>query len=481
MAGLGAALLGAALGAAAGILVGVVAWLLARKGSPVARAKREAAEAARRPDPAEHPGPPPDYAREIQVDELGARGVEEVDIYMLEAPIAGASPAELEAQAQALAGKLPGGSSVNTPQLSNMMHAGLGAVCRLKDGGVIYRSWNMEAKSGMTSALLPSLSELKRASVTGGLKWSNKVMVVELLPDGPYAWHGPGRPAENPYWEEEKKVFSAVPVATFETFLNWARQYPEDFPLYRGCRLVKAPTRELATDDWDGASIDTESKSRVLLEANTCGSFVLRAFTHLASLGAKPLRESDGTELLVRINLASLFTKEESISPCSPPQLKRWAGQALQGLQAGQVLKCTAEAEMKAAEEAAAGKSKGWLRRRVRELRAGASSSAQLVRLRALVMNMGGRMILPAAEDPSQSYLIALDAEHMCPPAYVAVPAVGTLSYLPGRQRTLAALKAATAAIKARILGSHEDLFAVAASALHAPAPPPPAASAPPG
>ncbi len=133
------AVLGAALAALLGALVGLAAWFIARGGRPRTRPPRAAAESSSWVSPLEAP----DYAREISAAGLGVLGATEVDVYLLEAPIAGASPAELEVQARALAAKVPGGASVEPPKLNLMMHAGLGVVCRLEGGGVVYRSYNM--------------------------------------------------------------------------------------------------------------------------------------------------------------------------------------------------------------------------------------------------------------------------------------------------------------------------------------------------
>ena len=431
------AVLGAVLAAVLGALAGLAAWwVAARAGRPGARGPRAAAGAAGAAPP-EAPPALPDYAREISAAGLGVLGATEVDVYLLEAPIAGASPAELGEQARALAATVPGGASVEPPKLNLMMHAGLGIVGRLEGGGVVYRSYNMEARSGMTSALLPPLSELRRAAKTGEVAWSNAVMVVELLPTGPYGWHGPGHREENLYWEQETKVFSSVPVPTFDAFLRWAREYPRMFPLYRGCRLVLSPAEKRDAR----ASGEGGAPPRVLLEANTCGSFALRAFTHLAALGSKPLREKNGSVLMVRTNVATLYTQEEAITPCTRRELKKWARQALGGFQVAKGLHCTAESEKKAAEEAADGRGRTWLSRRLHDMHRGASHAGQLVRLRGFVVGMGGRMILSGAEDNSVSYLSLIDTERMAPPAYDALPAVGALSDRPGRQRGLAGLR----------------------------------------
>ena len=465
----------AAFGALLGALAALAAWLFAPKawlaapgawrvapgtwwGAPRARARRAAAAVVGGAAPG-----PPDYAREISAAGLGVPGATEVDVYLLEAPIAGASPAELETQARALSEKVPGGRSMEPPKLNVMMHAGLGVVCRLEGGGVVYRSYNMEARSGMTSALLPSLSELRRAALTGDITWSNAVMVVELLPTGPYGWHGPGARAKNPYWEQETKVFSSVPVATFDAFLRWAREYPEMFPLYRGCRLVLSPAEKGGTR----AAGEGGAPPRVLLEANTCGSFALRAFTRLAALGAKPLQEKDGSCVLVRTNVATLYTEEEDVTPCSRRELKKWARQALGGFQTAKGLHCTAESEKKAAMEAAEGRGRKWLHRRLHDIHTGASNAGQLVRLRGFVMGMGGRMILSGAQDTSVSHLTLIDTARMAPPAYDALPAVGALSDLPGRQRGLASLQAASrlVASESRAYGRPREAAGVLAAA----------------
>ena len=129
------AVLGAVLAAVLGALAGLAAWwVAARAGRPGARGPRAAAGAAGAA-PQEAPPALPDYAREISAAGLGVLGATEVDVYLLEAPIAGASPAELGEQARALAATVPGGASVEPPKLNLMMHAGLGIVCRLEGGG----------------------------------------------------------------------------------------------------------------------------------------------------------------------------------------------------------------------------------------------------------------------------------------------------------------------------------------------------------